>query len=256
MDLTIFDYIIFFIILFFTILGLIRGFIGELTSLVSWCSAILITIKLNPIVSNLIYQKIQNSIFANLSSSGIIFIISIICISIILSRISEKVITKIPTSINLTLGTLIGIVKGILVSTIIFLIILELMIEKKDYTDLSQKIGPQWLQNSKSYTMLSFGAYAISPFTNSFLEKTEDKKNNKIDTKKENKEENKKEDKKIKNEEKEEDKMNNLRRFNEEEISDEYRNELDNIIQEQIIPDEEGYNENQRQELDYLIDAI
>lgn len=253
MDLTIFDYIIFFIILFFTILGLIRGFIGELTSLVSWCSAILITIKLNPIVSNLIYHKIQNSIFANLSSSGIIFIISIICISMILSRISEKVITKIPTSINLTLGTLIGIVKGILVSTIIFLIILELMIEKKDYTDLSQKIGPQWLQNSKSYTMLSFGAYAISPFTNSFLEKKADKKVNEIDTKEIVKEENKK----INSEEKVENKINNLRRFNdEEEISDEDRNELDNIIQEQIIPDEEGYNENQRQELDYLIDAI
>ncbi len=253
MDLTIFDYIIFFIILFFTILGLIRGFIGELTSLVSWCSAILITIKLNPIVSNLIYQKIQNSIFANLSSSGIIFIISIICISIILSRISEKVITKIPTSINLTLGTLIGIIKGILVSTIIFLIILELMIEKKDYTDLSQKIGPQWLQNSKSYTMLSFGAYAISPFTNSFLEKKADKKVNEIDTKEIVKEENKK----INSEEKVENKINNLRRFNdEEEISDEDRNELDNIIQEQVIPDEEGYNENQRQELDYLIDAI
>lgn len=253
MDLTIFDYIIFFIILFFTILGLIRGFIGELTSLVSWCSAILITIKLNPIVSNLIYQKIQNSIFANLSSSGIIFIISIICISMILSRISEKVITKIPTSINLTLGTLIGIVKGILVSTIIFLIILELMIEKKDYTDLSQKIGPQWLQNSKSYTMLSFGAYAISPFTNSFLEKKADKKVNEIDTKEIVKEENKK----INSEEKVENKINNLRRFNdEEEISDEDRNELDNIIQEQVIPDEEGYNENQRQELDYLIDAI
>ena len=253
MDLTIFDYIIFFIILFFTILGLIRGFIGELTSLVSWCSAILITIKLNPIVSNLIYQKIQNSIFANLSSSGIIFIISIICISIILSRISEKVITKIPTSINLTLGTLIGIVKGILVSTIIFLIILELMIEKKDYTDLSQKIGPQWLQNSKSYTMLSFGAYAISPFTNSFLEKKADKKVNEIDTKEIVKEENKK----INSEEKVENKINNLRRFNdEEEISDEDRNELDNIIQEQVIPDEEGYNKNQRQELDYLIDAI
>lgn len=253
MDLTVFDYIIFFIILFFTILGLIRGFIGELTSLVSWCSAILITIKLNPLLSDIIYQKIQNSIFANLSSSGIIFIISIICISIILSRISEKVITKIPTSINLTLGTLIGIVKGILVSTIIFLIILELMIEKKDYTDLSQKIGPQWLQNSKSYTMLSFGAYAISPFTNSFLEKKADKKVNEIDTKETVKEENKK----INSEEKVENKINNLRRFNdEEEISDEDRNELDNIIQEQVIPDEEGYNENQRQELDYLIDAI
>ena len=54
-----------------------------------------------------------------------------------------------------------------------------------------------------------------------------------------------------------ENKINNLRRFNdEEEISDEDRNELDNIIQEQVIPDEEGYNENQRQELDYLIDAI
>ena len=253
MDLTVFDYIIFFIILFFTILGLIRGFVGELTSLISWCSAILITIKLNPIVSNLIYQKIQNSIFANLSSSGIIFVMSIILLSILLSRISEKIVAKMPTSINLTLGTLIGIVKGILVSTIIFLIILELMIEKKDYTDLSQKIGPQWLQNSKSYTMLSFGAYAISPFTNSFLEKKADKKVNEIDTKEIVKEENKK----INSEEKVENKINNLRRFNdEEEISDKDRNELDNIIQEQIIPDEDGYNEDQRKELDYLIDAI
>lgn len=253
MDLTVFDYIIFFIILFFTILGLIRGFVGELTSLISWLGAIFITVKLNPLLSDIIYQKIQNSIFANLSSSGIIFVISIILLSILLSRISEKIVAKMPTSINLTLGTLIGIVKGILVSTIIFLIILELMIEKKDYTDLSQKIGPQWLQNSKSYTMLSFGAYAISPFTNSFLEKKADKKVNEIDTKEAIKEENKK----IKNEEKEEDKINNLRRFNdEEEISDEDRNELGNIIQEQVIPDEDGYNEDQRKELDYLIDAI
>ena len=271
MELTLFDYIIFFIIGFFSILGLARGFIGELSSLISWIGAILITMLLNPYLSTIIYAKLNSKIFSNFSSGGIIFATSIILLSIITSKIDQKITTKIPTSINITLGAFFGLIKGILISTIIFLIIVELF---GNTEKLLGKKAPKWLQSSKTYKLLLFSAETISPFTDSFFNKIGENYNDMDDNidkdkdSKENKEtvETEKAEEIIENKDelntKEIDsKEENLRRFTDEandKIDNEIENKIDNEIENKIdnIENNYGYDSDQRKELDYLIDSI
>lgn len=267
MELTLFDYIIFFIIGFFSILGLARGFIGELSSLISWVGAILITMLLNPYLSAIIYAKLNSEVFSNLSSGGIIFTVSIILLSIITSRIDQKITTKIPTSINITLGAFFGLIKGILISTIIFLIIVELF---GNTEKLLGKKAPKWLQSSKTYKLLLFSAETISPFTDSFFNTLGKNYNNmdvNIDKNKDISKENK-ETEKIEETEKAEEiienkdelntkeidsKEENLRRFTDE-VNDKKEDTTENKIDN--IENNNGYDNDQRKELDYLIDSI
>lgn len=269
MELTLFDYIIFFIIGFFSILGLARGFIGELSSLISWVGAILITMLLNPYLSAIIYAKLNSEVFSNLSSGGIIFTVSIILLSIITSKIDQKITTKIPTSINITLGAFFGLIKGILISTIIFLIIVELF---GNTEKLLGKKAPKWLQSSKTYKLLLFSAETISPFTDSFFNKLGENYNNmdvNIDKDKEVSKENKEiekveeiiEDKDELNTKEIDSKEENLRRFTDEvndKKEDTTENKIDNEIENKIdnIENNYGYDSDQRKELDYLIDSI
>ncbi len=272
MELTLFDYIIFFIIGFFSILGLARGFIGELSSLISWIGAILITMLLNPYLSTIIYAKLNSKIFSNFSSGGIIFATSIILLSIITSKIDQKITTKIPTSINITLGAFFGLIKGILISTIIFLIIVELF---GNTEKLLGKKAPKWLQSSKTYKLLLFSAETISPFTDSFfnkigenynniddnIDKDKDSKENKetVETEKIEKIEETDKVEKIKENKDElntkeiDNKEENLRRFTDE-VNDKKEDTTENKIDN--IENNYGYDNDQRKELDYLIDSI
>lgn len=265
MELTLFDYVIFFIIGFFSILGLARGLIGELSSLISWVGAILITMLLNPYLSAIIYAKLNSEVFSNLSSSGIIFTVSIILLSIITSRIDQKITAKIPTSINITLGTFFGLIKGILISTMIFLIIVELFGDTK--MSLNKK-APKWLQNSKSYKLLLFSAETISPFTDSFFNKVGENYNNidiDIDDIKDKvlpeKEEEIKDEKDNNADNKEEnnDNKKELRRFTEESTNNaekDKENKIENTENTNNSKSDNGYDNDQRKELDYLIDSI
>lgn len=168
MALTGFDYLILLIMAFFTLLGLIRGFIGELSSLINWIGSSIITIFLQPSLNSIIYEKVHNSTLSNFLSGSIIFTISIIMLSIITTKLDNKINTKFPYSVNITLGTFFGFIKGFLISSMIFLIILKLF---GDTPDINKKTGPEWIKNSKTYNILTFGLYIISPFTDSFFDK-------------------------------------------------------------------------------------
>ncbi len=172
MSLTLFDYLVFAIMIFFMFLGLLRGFIRELSSLANWIGSGLLTVLLRPIVNDLISSKISNSVASNVVSSIIIFVIAIIGLSILTSNIARAINTKFPSSINITLGLAFGFTKGFLICSLIFATILNLF---GDTDDLSSKSGPKWLQASQTYRPLSFGAYIILPFADSILGQIKEK---------------------------------------------------------------------------------
>lgn len=172
MDLTVFDYLIFGIMIFFMLLGLLRGFIRELSSLINWIGSGLLTVLLRPIINTLMSSKISNPVISNMISSTVIFIITIIGLSILTSHLAKIINTKFPSSINITLGLAFGFTKGFLISSFIFATILNLF---GDTDNLSLKSGPKWLQDSQTYRPLSFGAYVILPFTDSILGQIKEK---------------------------------------------------------------------------------
>ncbi|MDD2839539.1 MAG: CvpA family protein [Rickettsiales bacterium] len=166
MNLTYFDYFIFLIMFFLTLLGLLRGLIRELFSLLTWIGSGTLIVALRPIITNLILQKISNPLIANAISSSLIFIIAIVGLSILASNLSKTITTKIPSSINMTLGIAFGFTKGFIISSLIFATIINIF---DDGFNLKDKFGPGWLQKSATYRPLSFGAFLILPVVDPIL---------------------------------------------------------------------------------------
>lgn len=200
MDFTTFDYIIFSILGFFTLIGLIKGFIVELFSFLSWAGSIALTIFLRPVIANMILEKTSNTMLANIIAGGLIFVLTIIGLSILTSNLARKFTTKFPTSINITLGIAFGFLKGFLISLLIFISMINIF---SDSFNFDKDVGPKWFRNSAVYVPLSFATSFIFPSINPIIdemkgdflkkdkdnetlkrfiiEKTEDKKDDKKD---------------------------------------------------------------------------
>ena len=230
MALTGLDYLTLLIMLFFTLLGFVRGFIGELSSLISWVSASIITAIFQQSLSSVIYEKIHSYTISSFLGGGIIFVVSIIMISILTTKIGSKITTKFPYSINATLGIFFGFLKGFLISSLIFLVIMKLFVN--DFEELKDSNKPKWLKNAKMYNMLSFGAYLISPINDILFDKMEQQYNNLEDKKH------------MQND-------NNLRRYDEQNNFDEEEREKNN--EEENNP---GYEKEQIEKLNYLIENL
>lgn len=228
MDFTVFDYIIFSILGFFTLIGLVRGFIIELFSFLTWIGSIVLTTLLRPIILNMILQKTSNIMLANIITVVILFIVIIIGFSVLTSNISRKITTKFPTSINITLGIAFGFLKGFVISTIIFISIVDIF---TDNFSFDKTVGPKWFRNSASYTPLSFSASLILPSINPIFDNLKDNLN------------------KTKQDEKNND---SLQRF----IIDKTEKNEKNNNNEEDKKDQGGYNKNQVEKLEHLIDLI
>lgn len=143
---------------------------------------------------------------------------------------------KLPSSINVTLGTAFGFVKSFIISSLIFVSVINIY---NDGFTLKEKYGPKWLQKSITYRPLSFGAYFILPLVNPILD---DIKNNYSYDEKDTSEDKKSEDTKSQIDEK----SDLLRRIDDKQKSDETPKTKDG----------EGYNKDQIEKLDHLIDLI
>ncbi|MDR0423764.1 MAG: CvpA family protein [Rickettsiales bacterium] len=161
---TLFDYFAIGITLSFVIIGLFRGFIRELFSIISWFMSSILTVWLSPIINQLVLKKISNPFIANAIGSSVTFTAVIIITSIILSKIAANITSKIPKYVNLNLGSAFGFLKGFFTSSLIFIVILSVFGDTKD---LATKSGPMWLQNSMTYRPLSFGGYLLLPLVQS-----------------------------------------------------------------------------------------
>lgn len=230
MALTGLDYLTLLIMLFFTLLGFVRGFIGELSSLISWVSASIITAIFQQSLSLVIYEKIHSYTISNFLGGGIIFVVSVIMISMLTTKISSKITTKFPYSINATLGIFFGFLKGFLISSLIFLVIMKLFVN--DFDELKDSNKPKWLQNAKMYNMLSFGAYLLSPINDILLDKMEQHYNNLEDQKH------------IQN-------VDDLRRYNEQNNLNEEEQKKNNKKE-----NNSGYGKEQMEKLNYLIENL
>ncbi|HSQ98002.1 MAG TPA: CvpA family protein [Rickettsiales bacterium] len=231
MELTYFDYFIFTIMIFFTLLGFLRGFIKEFFSLITWIGSAFLVILLRPVITNLILQKISNELFANISSSILIFVIAIIGLSILTSNVSRIITMKFPSSINASLGIVFGFTKSFIISSLIFTTIINIFDEG---FSLKEKQGPKWLKESITYKPLSFGAYFILPLINPVLYEFKENYNSDKDN------DSSEEDTKSKIDQN----SDVLRRIDEKEKSDDKKKEND------------GYNKDQMEKLDHLIDLI
>ncbi|MDR3290388.1 MAG: CvpA family protein [Rickettsiales bacterium] len=161
---TVFDFVVFAVIILFVLLGMLRGFLGELFSLIVWILSASFTAMLQSPVNNLTSKSISNPIISNSISAFIIFTIVVIGLSMVSKKLEAKIKTQIPRSINVNLGMSFGFIKAFLINSLVFLTIISVT---GNTEDLGTKSGPKWLKDSITYRPLSFGGYILLPLYNS-----------------------------------------------------------------------------------------
>ncbi|WP_367680537.1 CvpA family protein [Candidatus Fukatsuia anoeciicola] len=146
------DYAIIFIILFSTLISLIRGFFYEALSLITWGSAFFITHHFY-LYLTVYFTYFRNEVIRNGIAIIILFITTLIIGAIINSLMSRLIIRTGLLKIDRVLGVFFGALRGILIVTIILFFI-------DTFTDFTQSI--EW---KKSQLIPQFN-YIIKWFFN------------------------------------------------------------------------------------------
>lgn len=117
------DYIILGIIFISVIIGLVRGFIREAISLVTWFCAFVAALKFSPWVAGLLHSAISNTMTRYLVSGFLIFV-AVLIIGAIVSKLVHLLISVTGFGFfDRLLGFIFGAARGILSGAVILLLI-------------------------------------------------------------------------------------------------------------------------------------
>ena len=114
-----FDIVIAVILMFFSFVGLIRGFLKELSSVINWFGSLYLTSIIKPFINPLFEDKIKIPFLLDMVVNIVVFVGLVIVISIITNYLSIILRRLIPATINGGLGFLFGLLKGVLLSFLI-----------------------------------------------------------------------------------------------------------------------------------------
>lgn len=138
-----FDSSLVFLVFILAIVGLIRGFLSELASIINWFGSFYLTSKLKPFFVPFFKDKIHIPFLLDMVVNAILFCSLIIGISIINKFLVSKLKQIVPSHTNSGLGFLFGFAKGVLLGCLILAFFSVI------YNNSSNQ--PSWLDNSYIY---------------------------------------------------------------------------------------------------------
>lgn len=145
MPITLLDIFLLAVMLISGLLALVRGFMREILSIMSWGCAALATayayVKLLPSAK----AYFNNDIVATAVTVGGVFICTLIIVSVITVRISDKILDSRIGALDRTLGFLFGLARGLLIVVVAFIFFDWLV---KDESK------PKWVTDAKSRVVL------------------------------------------------------------------------------------------------------
>ncbi len=118
-----FDVIVFLIILYSSAQSTTKGFIKSLLYFSKWFFALIITIILFPKLSPLVKDILESKLFADISLSLVLYIISLFVINGIAKVISKTLAWAGLGIVDKTFGLVFGILKGYIICVCIFSLI-------------------------------------------------------------------------------------------------------------------------------------
>lgn len=95
--------------------GLLRGFVREALGLAAWIGAILLAIRLFPVLDPEARRLIENTVAADIAASAAGFIVLLIVFSIIASVLGHLVQTSLLGGLDRALGLLFGAARGVVI---------------------------------------------------------------------------------------------------------------------------------------------
>lgn len=115
MDLTVIDWIIFIVSAFFTVVGLFRGFSGQLGSLAGMVTAILVGYFLfSPLKGFVADSDWASGAATQAALSGVlVFVIMLVAFGLVRMVVAKFVSLLVPQPLNAILGGLIGVAKSV-----------------------------------------------------------------------------------------------------------------------------------------------
>lgn len=145
---TLFDGILIGLMLVSGLLAMIRGFSREVLSVASWAVAALAALyfykRLSPLAAQYTISITDNKTVPDIAAAGVIFIITLIVVSLITMKIADFIVDSKVGPLDRTLGFVFGAARGAL------LVVVGLLF----FNWLVPNNQPGWVANAKSKPML------------------------------------------------------------------------------------------------------
>ncbi|MRG55828.1 membrane protein required for colicin V production [Phyllobacterium sp. YR620] len=144
MPITLLDGILLGITLVSAVLAMVRGFSREVLSVVSWAAAAAAAYLFYKPVVPFLTPYISNDTIVQIAAAGLVFVVTLIVVSIITMKIADFIIDSRIGALDRTLGFLFGAARGILLVVVAMLFFNWLVPENQ----------PAWVGNAKSKPMI------------------------------------------------------------------------------------------------------
>ncbi|MDJ0930849.1 CvpA family protein [Breoghania sp.] len=146
MPITILDGILIIIMLISAVLAMIRGFVREVLSIVSWLAAAVAAYMLYGSLLPLAKKYISNDQIALAATVAVIFLVMLVIVSYITMRISDFVLDSRIGALDRSLGFVFGAARGLLLVVVAMMFFNWFVQEPKQ---------PSWIANAKSKSLLN-----------------------------------------------------------------------------------------------------
>ncbi len=154
MPVTLLDIIVISVMLISGILAMVRGFLREVLSILSWVAAAAVTVIFYKQTLPLVQHYISQEMAATATTVAVLFLGTLLIASIITARISDLVLDSRIGALDRTLGFAFGLARGLLLMVVAFLFFNWLVPEKGQ---------PTWVLDAKSRpTLQSVGNWLIA----------------------------------------------------------------------------------------------
>ena len=148
------DILLLVVMLVSALLAMVRGFMREIFSIISWAAAAVVTLYFYKRLVPVAKQYIYNDLIATGAVVGILFLGTLLVVSIITIKISDAILDSRVGALDRTLGFLFGLARGLIIVVVAFLFFVWLV---------PSKTQPSWVANAKSKVVLqSTGDWLMS----------------------------------------------------------------------------------------------
>jgi membrane protein required for colicin V production len=145
MPVTILDLVVIGVVLISALLAAVRGLTREVLAIASWVAAAAVAWVFHPQLLPIAKQYIPNDTIALVAAIAVLFLVTLIIVSLITARISDFVLDSRIGALDRTLGFVFGAARGLLLAVIGYLFFTALVPEK---------LQPTWAKDAKAKPIL------------------------------------------------------------------------------------------------------